>query len=332
MMKGIKWILVWGITFWVIAFGRASAQDPQFTQFFANPIYIAPSYAGASAGQRIILSYRDQWSVIPNTYRTMSASYDINLESLRSGLGVFALGDLAGDGRLGTIIGGLNYSYSIPLNSQLNLRPGIGFFFRHHSLNYDRLIWGDQLVNTPRSATTMQSIGKNAVYDIDISTSVLLHSADLWVGATWDHMLRPKMSFYSENARVPFRFSIFGGYRFIIKSLYRRGIDQSLSVAANARLQGRFSQAEIGGYWLKNPLMLGVWYRGIPLVKDYAGSDALAFMLGLRFTQVQVVYTYDLTVSKLGPGSGGSHEISLAYEMPLFQRRRRYKPLLCPPY
>ena len=61
--------------------GRASAQDPQFTQFFANPIYIAPSYAGASTGQRVIVSYRDQWSVIPNTYRTMSASYDVNIEA-----------------------------------------------------------------------------------------------------------------------------------------------------------------------------------------------------------------------------------------------------------
>ena len=331
-MRIIRWITVLVVATVGLLVGRASAQDPQFTQFFANPIYIAPSYAGASTGQRVIVSYRDQWSVIPNTYRTMSASYDVNIESLRSGIGVFALGDLAGDGRLGTIIAGLNYSYSIPLNSKLNLRPGIGFFFRNHSLDYDRLIWGDQLVNTPRSSTTMQSIGKSSVYDIDISTSILLHTAAWWVGGTWDHMLRPRISFYSEKARIPFRFSVFGGYRFVIRSLYRKGIDQSFSLAGNARIQGKFSQAEIGGYWYKNPLMLGLWYRGIPLVKDYNGSDALAFMIGVRFSRAQVVYTYDLTVSKLGSGSGGSHEISLTYEMPLIQRGRRYKPLQCPPY
>lgn len=329
-MRKIRWICACWLVFSCCAIGSLYAQDPQFTQFFANPIYIAPSYAGASSGQRMVLSYRDQWSVIPNTYRTMSASYDINIESLRSGIGVFALGDLAGDGRLGTIIGGVDYSYAIPLNSKLALRPGLGFFFRHHSVNYDRLVWGDQLVNNPKSPTTMQSIGKSSVYDIDISTSILLHSAEMWVGATWDHMLRPRISFYSERARVPFRFSVFGGYRFVIRSLYRRGIDQSISVAANVRIQGRFSQAEIGGYWYKNPLMLGVWYRGIPLVKNYAGSDALAFMLGVRFTQVQVAYTYDLTVSKLGPGSGGSHELSLTYEMPVFQRARRYRAVQCP--
>ena len=79
-------------------------QDPQFTQFFANPLYIAPSYAGASQGHRAVLSYRDQWSMVPNMYRQLSVSYDVNIASLRSGFGIFALGDLAGDGLLGVLI------------------------------------------------------------------------------------------------------------------------------------------------------------------------------------------------------------------------------------
>lgn len=326
--------VIFGFFLLLVLFGGqvVRAQDPQFTQFFANPLYMAPSYAGASQGHRFVASYRDQWSVMPNMYRTLSASYDINIASLRSGLGLFFLGDLAGDGRLGTILGGLVYSYSVEMTPQWSFRPGLGFYFRHNSIDYSRLVWGDQLNTDPPSLSSMQSVGKSSVYDIDVSVSVLFHSADAWIGGSWDHMLRPKESFYAEAARVPFRYMVFGGYRFVLSSLYRKGIDQSLSVAANARLQGRFSQLDIGGYWFKYPILLGVWYRGIPLVKDYMGTDALAFMLGVRFLSFQVAYSYDLTVSRLGPSSGGSHELSLTYESKIAPRKKRYKAPICPPY
>lgn len=308
------------------------AQDPHLTQFFANPLYMAPSYTGASQGHRAVIAYRDQWSMMPNMYRTMSVSYDVNIASLRSGVGVFVLGDMAGDGRFGTIIGGLTYSYSVAMTYTWSFRPGIGFFYRQNGLDYSRLVWGDQLNTDPASPTTVQQTGKNMIYDIDVSASVLFHSADAWVGATWDHMLMPKLSLFGEKARLPFKFSIFGGYRFVIQSLYRRGVDQSVSVMLNARLQQRYSQMEVGAYWFKYPLLLGVWYRGIPLVKNYMGSDAVAMMVGCRFSMIQVAYTYDLTVSRLGPSSGGSHEISITYEGKIVPKKRRFRAPTCPPY
>lgn len=308
------------------------AQDPHLTQFFANPLYQAPSYAGASSGHRAVIAYRDQWSMMPNMYRTMSVSYDVNIASLRSGLGVFVLGDLAGDGRLGTIIGGLSYSYSVAMTYDWSFRPGLAFYYRHNGLNYSRLTWGDQLNTDPPSATSIQQIGRENLHDIDVSASILFHSADAWIGATMDHMLMPRYSMLGEEARLPFKYSIFGGYRFVLQSLYRRGVDQSVSIMLNARLQQRYSQMEVGGYWFKYPLLLGVWYRGIPLVKNYMGSDAMAFMAGVRFSMIQVAYTYDLTVSRLGPSSGGSHEISITYEAKITPRSRRFRAPVCPPY
>ncbi len=308
------------------------AQDPQFTQFFANPVYLSPSYAGASQGHRVVLSYRDQWSVVPNMFRTLSASYDINISTLRSGLGVFVLGDLAGSGHLGTILGGAVYSYSVSMNDSWSFRPGIGVYFVQRSINYSRLIWGDQLNNDPPAKSTVQELGKSHVYDIDVSTSVLFHTTNAWVGATWDHMLRPKNSFFTEKSRTPYRFTAFGGYRFVLQSLYRRGVNQSVSVASNVRWQGRFGQVDLGGYWYRYPILLGVWYRGLPIVKRYFGSDAVAFMVGCRFGGLQVAYSYDLTVSRLEPGTGGSHEISLTYEAKITPKKRKYKAPICPPY
>ncbi|PID90291.1 MAG: hypothetical protein CSA97_03665 [Bacteroidetes bacterium] len=314
-------------------FGGVKAQDPQFTQFFANPLYLSPSYSGANQGHRFVMSYRDQWSVVPNMFRTLSVSYDINVPSLRSGFGVFVLGDLAGDGLLGTIRGGVTYSFSVPMGPKWNFRPGIGVYFQQRSLNYSKLVWGDQLSGgNETNPTSVAHPGKNNDYDIDASSSVLFHDANGWIGATWDHMLKPKDSFFGQDYRTPWKWTIYGGYRFVLQSSYRRGVDQSITVATNFRLQGRFSQAEIGGYWFKYPLLLGAWYRGIPLVKDYFGSDAVSMMAGLRFAKIQVAYSYDMTVSKLGPASGGSHEISFTFETPRKKQRRRYKALTCPPF
>ena len=44
--------------------GRISAQDAHFSQFYANPLYLSPSLAGATDGARIILNYRNQWPAI----------------------------------------------------------------------------------------------------------------------------------------------------------------------------------------------------------------------------------------------------------------------------
>ena len=308
-------------------------QDPQFTQFFANPLYIAPSYAGASQGHRAVLSYRDQWSMVPNMYRQLSVSYDVNIASLRSGFGIFALGDLAGDGLLGTIVAGLVYSYSVEMTSTWSFRPGIGLYYMQRGVNYDRLVFGDQLNTIPTSLTSIQLQGHSTVFDIDVSASILFHSLNSWVGFTMDHVLRPKNSLYDKTQRMAFKYTLFGGHRFVINQLYRRGVDQSVTIAGTLRNQQKYFQVDIGGYWFRYPLLIGVWYRGLPFLKQtYFGSDAVSFMAGCRFDSFQVVYSYDLTVSTFTPSTGGSHEISLTYEAKIKPKQRKYRAPVCPPY
>lgn len=309
------------------------AQDPQFTQFFANPLYLAPSYSGASQGHRVVLSYRDQWSFVPNMYRQLSVSYDVNVASLRSGFGVFAMGDLAGDGLLGTILAGLVYSYSVEMTPEWSFRPGIGLYYTQMGVNYNRLTFGDQLNTEPASAASIQLQGKTTVFDIDVSASVLFHSVNSWIGFTMDHILRPKNSFYDKTQRTPFKFTLFGGHRFVISQLYRRGVDQSVTVTSALRNQDKHFQLDVGGYWFRYPLIVGVWYRGLPFIKEtYFGSDAVSLMAGCRFDSFQVVYSYDLTVSTLTPSTGGSHEISLTYEAKIKPKKRKYRAPVCPPY
>lgn len=325
----ISVILLLGLT--------SKAQDPQFTQFYASPLYIAPSYAGGIPEHRIVTNYRNQWSFVPGTFQTFSLSYDHNFEHFKSGLGLLLLGDVAGDGRLGTTLAGLTYSYDITPTSNLHIRPGIGFYYVQHAIDYSRLIFGDQLIfhDDPSYAgglpPSQQWLSNKTVRDIDVSTSVLAYTEDVWLGFTWDHMLRPERSFLSDEARTPFKFSAFGGYRIVLRGIVLRPIEESITAAFNLKFQGLSKQLDLGLYWYREPFLFGTWYRGIPLAKSYPGSDAVAFLFGYKLDKWNVAYSYDFTVSRLGIGSGGSHEIALIYTFTV-KPRKRYKALPCPSF
>ena len=54
---------------------KAHAQDPAFSQFYANPLYLNPAFAGTNDCPRVNLNYRDQWPGIGRTYVTTSAKH-----------------------------------------------------------------------------------------------------------------------------------------------------------------------------------------------------------------------------------------------------------------
>ena len=64
------------------------AQDPAFSQFYANPLYLNPALAGSANCPRVILNYRNQWPGIAATYVTYSASYDQYVDAIQGGIGV----------------------------------------------------------------------------------------------------------------------------------------------------------------------------------------------------------------------------------------------------
>src|ERR1700761_772165 len=71
------------------------AQDPQFTQFYANPLYLNPAFAGTARCPRIAMNYRNQWPNLGQgaSYVTYSASYDMHVNALAGGIGVLVTTD-----------------------------------------------------------------------------------------------------------------------------------------------------------------------------------------------------------------------------------------------
>ena len=81
---------------------KASAQDPEFTQFYSNPVYLNPAFAGAARCPRFVMNYRNQWPAMSGNYVTSAAAYDQHIPSISGGLGFIVMNDRAGRGTLST--------------------------------------------------------------------------------------------------------------------------------------------------------------------------------------------------------------------------------------
>ena len=110
-------------------------------------------------------------------------------------------------------------------------------------------------------------------------------------------------------------------------------VTSSISPSFLFKMQDQYTQLDLGLYWYQMPLVIGIWYRGIPVFKELASNDALAFLLGFKVDQFSIGYSYDLTISKLVGLTGGTHEISINY---LFNqgvtKRERRKSIPCPSF
>lgn len=329
LLKRIKYILI--LPFIISINGYC--QDPTFSQFYANPLYLAPSFAGATEEYRLGLNYRNQWPAVPGVFQTYCISFDKAMPNFNSGIGVLATYDVAGSGDLSTTNIGLLYSYDFNINREWHVRPGVNFKFYYLGLDIYKLIFNSQLTGSGTSPSVYPPPFDN-VADVDFATSALVYNDRIWSGFTLDHLLRPKTSFYGNESNVPVKFNLFGGLQVIKKTRMRTKLKEVLSVAMNFQKQAKFYQTDVGLYYYKDPLIFGLWYRGIPLVTSQAG-DAIIGLVGIKTSQLHLGYSYDFTISNLISSSGGAHEISLVYEFTSFtlgSQRKKIRAIPCPEF
>ena len=68
------------------------AQDAHFSQYYANPIYLNPAFAGLERCPTVHSNYRNQYPEL-GVYQTYSASYDQYVDKLNGGVAIMALKD-----------------------------------------------------------------------------------------------------------------------------------------------------------------------------------------------------------------------------------------------
>jgi type IX secretion system PorP/SprF family membrane protein len=317
---------------------RGYAQDPHFSQFYSNYLYLAPSFAGLTDKNRIAFNYRNQWPEIKYGYQTFSGSFDKFIEKFKSGIGILIFQDVAGSGKLKTTSLGIQYSFDFNITKTWHMRPGLHFNYTERGIDFNRLLWNDQISASGNAPVSAELVPMEKVGDIDVSTSLLTYSDKFWAGVCVDHLLKPNQSlyFYEEEdgnqAKVPIKYSFFGGVKFVRPEHLLRPIPTSIQLAFLYRQQEQFRQLDLGVYWYHSPLVAGIWYRGIPMYKEVFNRDAMTALIGIKSRNMNIGYSYDFTISKLVGNTGGAHEISISYTFKTKPIKHKIKALPCPEF
>ncbi|MBN1950582.1 MAG: PorP/SprF family type IX secretion system membrane protein [Bacteroidales bacterium] len=308
---------------------KVQGQDPQFSQFYSNPLYLGPSFSGAVEGSRISTSLRDQWTELATPFRVYSISYDHYFSTFNSGVGILAYKDVAGTSQLGSFNLGLMYSYNFQIFHTYHLRPGISFFYLEHGF-YGDLLFMDEIVQQGGGTTGAALPARDRAYNIDAGASALFYSKKFWLGSSVDHLFTPDISLYEVEATLPVKYSVYGGYEFRRKGQLLKPSDETMTFAFMFKKQAEVAQLDLGVYWHNYPLVLGIWYRGIPFVNSRRG-DAVVFLAGLKTRSFNIGYSYDLTISNLIGAVRSSHEISITTKF-LLPKRSKKGSVPCPEF
>jgi len=300
---------------------EGQAQDPQFSQFYANPLYLNPAFAGSARCPRAVLNYRNQWPAISGTFVTYSASYDQHIDPISGGLGILITNDVAGKGTLNTTRLSAIYSYQRALSKTWSVKVGFEVTYFQKSLNWDKLTFGDQIDPRRGFIYQTQDVQRGGVVsNIDFSSGILVFNETYFVGLASHHLAQPNESLIVGTSRLPRRWTAHAGATYPVG---REENGVTLSPNVLYQVQGDFQQLNLGLYVSKSPFVAGVWYRW---------QDALIVMLGVQTESIRFGYSYDLTLNRLGIGTGGSHEISFAAQFNCRPPKKKFRVINCPSF
>ncbi|MBL0035961.1 MAG: PorP/SprF family type IX secretion system membrane protein [Flavobacteriales bacterium] len=316
---------------------RVQAQDPQLSQFYAAPMYLNPALTGNTFQDRIALNYRIQWPGIAPGYETYAVAYDHNNAKAHSGYGFMVMHDEAGSNSLAFTHIGASYSYEARINHSNAIRFGMRLGYTTRQFDMGSFLFADQVIRDG-APTTLEPVLVQRTSYFDASMGAMYYGEHVWLGASFSHINRPQQTLLvSGDTRLPVRTSIHTGYRIAMDDRSMARTKSTFNIAAHYKAQQDWDQLDLGVYIDHNPLMAGLWYRGLPGVKayepGYPNHDAVILMAGFQTQkQLRIIYSYDITISWQGVKTGGAHEISLTYEWPARHKNRKFHMVPCPKF
>lgn len=323
------------------------SQNIHFTQFFTNPLTLNPAHTGYYDGNyRVGFNFKAQWPwAIAGTvynYHTESPYVDFSFGEKKiktgwMGLGFNFVNDEAGDGRLTYRRFSLSYAYHQAFDKEHRyvLSAGVQLNYILRSVDFSKFYFNNQWLEDEGFNTSVPSnepLKREAFAMVDVGAGInfgaQVHSkVKLDFGFSMLHLNRPKHTFFGSTERLGFRYQADAGV------LIQAGDAVSLAVNAYYGHEKKASEIILGalaGYSIstgrnnrpEHTIYLGAYYR----IKD-----ALAPTVGYQFRKTRLLFSYDVTLSKLASASqsNGGPEISLVH-VGSWQKAFGGKKVYCP--
>ncbi len=330
----------------------SKAQDPTFSQYYFNQLYVNPAFTGINSGLRAGVNYRALWPRIPSKFPTYSLAIDAQDLSLSSGIGLNAWSDTEGEGYLRTqCISGL-YSYRVILSPKnWVFQAGFKTSIINKKIDWSRLVFSDQLhplfgITGPSSNPVPYQQSRTFV---DFTIGALIKGnqrsrlknliATYTFGAALHHVTQPDESITGQVSRLPQNLVLHAGAVIPVRYEVKR---YKILLAPSIMWEHQTTMREFNFSFnvLMKPLFAGLSYRNqTPMLFEIKKADAIIVNVGLAGDQnkesvvYKMGYSYDLTISDLRSNTQGTHEIALIIEFRNFKFNNRSNPkkkLECP--
>ncbi|MDX9908048.1 MAG: type IX secretion system membrane protein PorP/SprF [Mariniphaga sp.] len=318
------------ILFFLFVTGKLFAQDSNFSQFFANPLYLNPALTGTSELPRLTMNYRNQWPQKGATYTTYSVSYDQILKNSKTGLGFQLIRDQELNNVINSNSASAFYSHHIQLGLQSFLTLGVQSGITLKQFNINNLVFPsgiDQMSGKISEYVMADNSGEKRFYP-DFAVGALGQHGEYYWGTAIHHFTRPDESIIKgdQKGRVPVKATLHAGA--MLFRLHHGLLSRFFTLSPNIlyQQQGSFKQLNLGIYMVEKSFIVGGWYRNNIDVRP----DALIAMAGFTKGKLRIGYSFDLTLSKLSNYSYGSHEISLMFHLGQKKDSNHQNKLLIP--
>ncbi|WP_299818357.1 PorP/SprF family type IX secretion system membrane protein [uncultured Pontibacter sp.] len=294
----------------------ALAQETHFTQQYANKLYLNPAFAGLNHSWSATLTHRNQWPALNGSFVTNQFAADYRLENSKSAINLVVHQDRAGVGGLQKLQATAGYAYHTALTDKWAMSVGLQASVASLSINYDNLVFGDQLSDNGQIALTSAEAARFEPRSYaSFAVGGLFYADQFWLGLKVANLNRPAYGF-EEKTRLPLDFLVNAGYKFYARSYEERGqlFELSFTPSATYIQQNNFRRVDLGLHTIYTPLTLGIIYKGIPVVTGTNQDQALSVIAGLQLEGFKVGFSHDIGLSGLSKQVGGANEITLAFE------------------
>lgn len=341
----LLWVALWSSTLYL------QAQDPSFSQFYANRIYLNPAFAGLESGITFSGVSRIQWLNADRGFKTFGASVETQLPYVGLGLGFHVMSNTEGIANLKSNQAGVVFSYTIP-GEKSNIHFGMEGRLVQKSLDWDRLVFSDQLdpiYGVVQGSSVLPVLDQVMYGDFDFGV-VWRQVSDFgrgkrrWrnvrsqLGVSFHHL--PQLvsksskgndSFLNRESGVAPRTTFHGGLIIPMKIFQGSGFDVSFSPNVKVDMQGykflnfkeNITVSTIGMYGLVNSFYVGLLYQNRFFAPNATHTDAYILTVGgyalstsrNKGAQPRLFFgaSVDVNTTGVGPIAGSVFEMTFRY-------------------
>jgi len=292
-------------------FALIAQEQAVYQQYTVFPVLVNPGYTGFDDKHELVGNARTSWAGFPGRPTSYTLMYSAPVgDKLALGGGMFT--EKVGD--MNTLRLQLNYAFRFRLQKA---KIGIGLSTEFLSKNIDRSLLqpsglvdpGDDVLQSRTDGQRIfdASLGIHMLYDEHLILSLAMPNT---VRARLDDAAVNDPGATEEDAGLFKHYILNLGYIVdleaqnfkLIPSIALRNV-RDVPYQIDLNLQARF---------LEDKLIAGMTYRP-------NSNGSMAFMLGTKYKQLQLLYTYDLAFSNFQSYNSGSHELGIAFS---FDRKK----------